>query len=136
VDAIAELTETGNSLKANKLRIIATILESTTKLHANRAAWDDPWKREKLESISVLLQGALRARTKVGLKMNAPENVLVQILGILPAMKKPSISKLVDSDWVAIEVVLDEIQVRELIPALKSIGAQDIIEYKLSKVIP
>jgi len=135
VDAIAELTETGNSLRANKLRIIATILESTTKLHANHAAWDDPWKRAKLESISVLLQGALRARYKVGLKMNAPEAMLSTILGILPAMKQPSISRLVDNDWVAIEVVLDEIQVRDLIPALKSAGAQDIIEYQMLKVI-
>ena len=136
VDAIAELTETGSSLRANKLRIIATILESTTRLHANRAAWEDPWKREKLESISLLLQGALRARSKVALKMNAPETALHTVLGILPAMKQPSISKLVDSEWVAIETVLDESQVRELIPALKSAGAQDIIEYQLSKVIP
>jgi ATP phosphoribosyltransferase len=136
VDAIADLTETGSSLKANKLRVIATILESTTKLHANHTAWGDPWKREKLQSISVLLQGALRARSKVGLKMNAPEEMLDKILDILPAMKKPSISKLVGSDWVAMEVVLDEIQVRDLIPMLKSAGAQDIIEYQLSKVIP
>jgi len=136
VDAIAELTETGSSLRANKLRIIATILESTTRLHANKAAWDDPWKRAKLESISLLLQGALRARSKVGLKMNAPEGALRAILGILPAMKQPSISKLWDSDWVAIETVLEENQVRDLIPALKSAGAQDIIEYQLSKVIP
>ncbi|MCL2301177.1 MAG: ATP phosphoribosyltransferase [Firmicutes bacterium] len=136
VDAIAELTETGNSLRANKLRVIATILESTTRLHANRAAWEDPWKRQKLESIALLLQGALRARFKVGLKMNAPGDALQTILGILPAMKQPSISRLVDSDWVAIETVLDETQVRELIPALKSAGAQDIIEYQLSKVIP
>jgi len=136
VDAIAELTETGNSLRANKLRIIATILESTTRLHANHAAWEDPWKRAKLESISLLLQGALRARSKVGLKMNAPADALDTILGILPAMKQPSISRLVHSDWVAIETVLDETQVRELIPALKAAGAQDIIEYQLSKVIP
>ncbi|MCL2494516.1 MAG: ATP phosphoribosyltransferase [Oscillospiraceae bacterium] len=136
VDAIAELTETGSSLRANKLRIIATILESTTRLHANKAAWDDPWKRAKLESVSLLLQGALRARSKAGLKMNAPEDALRAILGILPAMKQPSISKLWDSDWVAIETVLEENQVRDLIPALKSAGAQDIIEYQLSKVIP
>ena len=136
VDAIAELTETGSSLRANNLRIIATILESTTKLHANRAAWDDPWKRNKLESMSVLLQGALRARSKVGLKMNVPDGSLDSILGILPAMKLPSISRLVNSDWVAIEVIIDITQVRDLIPALKSAGAQDIIEYPLSKVIP
>ena len=136
VDAIAELTETGNSLRANKLRIIATILESTTRLHANRTAWEDTWKRQKLESVSLLLQGALRARSKVGLKMNAPAAALDTILGVLPAMKQPSISRLVDSEWVAIETVLDETQVRDLIPALKSAGAQDIIEYQLSKVIP
>ncbi|MCL2808234.1 MAG: ATP phosphoribosyltransferase [Coriobacteriia bacterium] len=136
VDAIAELTETGSSLRANKLRIIATILESTTKLHANHAAWDDPWKQEKLQSISVLLQGALLARSRVGLKMNVPNGALDTILAILPAMKTPSISKLIESDWMAIEVILDEIQSRNLIPALKSAGAQDIIEYPLSKVIP
>ena len=136
VDAIADLTETGSSLKANKLRIIATVLESTTKLHANRDAWAEPWKREKLESISVLLQGALRARKKLGLKMNVPENVLNSVLDILPAMKKPTISKLVECDWVAIEIILDETQARNLIPALKSAGAQDIILYPLSMVIP
>jgi len=136
VDAIAELTETGSSLRANKLRIIDTILVSTTKLHANHEAWNDAWKREKLESISVLLQGALRARSKVGLKMNVPDGALNKVLDVLPSMKQPSVSRLIDSDWVAIEVVLDEIQVRDLIPALKTAGAQDIIEYPLSKVIP
>jgi len=136
VDAIAELTETGDSLRANNLRVIATIMESTTKLFANQESWNDPWKRNKLESIAVLLQGALRARSKVGLKMNVPEASLDTILQVLPAMKQPSISKLVGSDWVAIEAVLDEIAVRDLIPALKSAGAQDIIEYPLSKVIP
>jgi ATP phosphoribosyltransferase len=136
VDAIAEITETGSSLIANKLRIIATIMESTTKLHANRMAWDNPWKKEKLQNISVLLQGALQARFKVGLKMNVKEDAMHKILSILPSMKQPTISKLVNSEWVAIEAVLDEIQVRDLIPALKSAGAQDIIEYPLSKVIP
>jgi len=136
VDAIADITETGSTLAANKLRIIATILESNTKLHANRAAWADPWKKTKIENISMLLQGALRAKTKVGVKMNVPDGALPMILKILPAMKQPTISKLVDSDWVAIEVIIDELQGRELIPALKSAGAQDIIEYPLSKVIP
>ena len=136
VDAIADITETGSSLVANKLRIIATILESTTKLHANRDAWEVPWKREKIESISVLLHGALRARAKFGLKMNVPEDVLSAVLGILPAMKQPTISKLVNCDWVAIEIILDEIQARNLIPTLKSAGAQDIILYPLSMVIP
>jgi len=136
VDAIADITETGSSLIANKLRIIATILESTTKLHANRNSWDDPWKKEKLENLSMLLQGALWARSKVGLKMNAPEEALTAILAVLPAMKQPTISKLVDGKWVAIETVLNETESRNLIPVLKSAGAQDIIEYPLSKVIP
>jgi len=136
VDAIADITETGSSLKANNLRIIATILESTTKLHANRSSWDDPWKREKLQSLAVLLQGALRARSKVGLKMNVPGTMLETILDVLPAMKQPTVSRLVHSDWVAVEVILEESQVRDLIPALKRAGAQDIIEYPLTKVIP
>ena len=136
VDAIVDITETGSSLIANKLRILATILESTTKLHANRSAWDDPWKKDKLENLAMLLQGALSARFKVGLKMNAPEEALAAILDILPAMKQPTISRLVDSKWVAVETVLNEAQSRNLIPALKSAGAQDIIEYPLSKVIP
>ena len=136
VDAIADLTETGSSLKANKLRILATILESTTKLHANRDSWNDAWKREKLESISLLLQGALRARSKVGLKMNVPNKVLDAVLSILPSMKQPTVSQLADIDWVAIEIVLDEIQARNLIQPLKSAGAQDIILYQLLMVIP
>lgn len=136
VDAIADITETGSSIKANNLRIIATILESTTKLHANTAAWNDPWKKEKLQNLAVLLQGALRARSKVGLKMNVPGDKLDTILDVLPSMKHPTISQLVHSDWVAVEVILEEKQVRDLIPALKRAGAQDIIEYPLTKVIP
>lgn len=136
VDAIADITETGSSLKANNLRIIATVLESTTKLHANKKSWENPWKREKLQNLSVLLQGALRARSKVGLKMNVPGDKLETILDILPAMKQPTISQLVHSDWVAVEVILEERQVRDLIPALKRAGAHDIIEYPLNKVIP
>jgi len=136
VDAIADITETGSSLKANNLRIIATILESTTKLHANKESWEDPWKKEKLQNLAVLLQGALRARSKVGLKMNVSGDQLETILDVLPAMKQPTISQLVHSDWVAVEVILEETQVRDLIPALKKAGAQDIIEYPLTKVIP
>ncbi|MBP7330916.1 MAG: ATP phosphoribosyltransferase [Firmicutes bacterium ADurb.Bin373] len=136
VDAIADITETGSSIKANNLRILTTILESTTKLHANTAAWEDPWKKEKLQSLAVLLQGALRARSKVGLKMNVPGEKLDAILDVLPAMKQPTVSQLVHSNWVAIEVILEEKQVRDLIPALKRAGAQDIIEYPLTKVIP
>jgi len=136
VDAIADITETGSSLKANNLRVIATILESTTRLHANKVSWQDSWKREKLQNLAVLLQGALRARSKVGLKMNVPGDKLEAILDVLPAMKQPTISQLVHSDWVAVEVVLEDKQVRDLIPALKRVGAQDIIEYPLTKVIP
>ncbi len=136
VDAIADITETGSSIKANNLRIIATILESSTKLHANKDSWEDQWKREKLQNLAVLLQGALRADSKVGLKMNVPKDSLDSVLSVLPAMKHPTISKLYNSDWVAVEVVLDEKQVRNLIPPLLQIGAQDIIEYPLNKVIP
>ena len=136
VDAIADITETGSSLKANNLRVIATILESTTKLHANKDSWEDPWKKEKLQNLAVLLQGALRARSKVGLKMNVAGDQLETILAVLPAMKQPTISQLVHSDWVAVEVILEETQVRDLIPALKKAGAHDIIEYPLTKVIP
>lgn len=136
VDAIADITETGSSLKANNLRIIATILESSTKLHANRRSWEDPWKREKLLNLSVLLQGALRADSKVGLKMNVPGDKINSVLSVLPAMKHPTISQLYNSDWVAVEVVLDEKMVRDLIPPLRRMGAQDLIEYPLNKVIP
>ena len=136
VDAIADLTETGSSLRANKLRVIATVLESTTRLHANQNSWEDPWKREKLQNMAVLLQGALRADSKAGLKMNLHKDMLDQVLSVLPSMKHPTVSQLVDSDWMALEVVLDEKQARELIPELKRSGAQDIIEYPLNKVIP
>lgn len=136
VDAIADLTETGSSLRANKLRVIATILESTTRLHANKKSWEDSWKREKLQNLAVLLEGALRADSKAGLKMNLHKDKLQEVLSVLPAMKHPTVSQLVDSDWMALEVVLDEKQARDLIPELKRSGAQDIIEYPLNKVIP
>ncbi len=136
VDAIADLTETGSSLRDNNLREIATILESTPRLHANKKSWADPWKREKLENLAVLLLGALRADNKVGLKMNVPGDRLDAVLEILPAMKHPTVSQLVNSNWVAVEVILDERKVRDLVPALKKVGAQDIIEYPLKKVIP
>ncbi|HAU31047.1 MAG: ATP phosphoribosyltransferase [Desulfotomaculum sp. 46_296] len=136
VDAIADITETGSSLQANNLRIIATILQSTPRLHASKMAWDDPWKKEKLQNLAVLLKGALRADNKVGLKMNVPGDKLEEVLKVLPSMRHPTVSKLVNSDWVAIEVILNEKKVRELVPALKRIGAHDIIEYPLNKVIP
>lgn len=136
VDAIADLTETGSSLAANNLRILTTILESTTRLHANRSAWQDPWKRDKLQNMAVLLEGALRAENKVGLKMNIPGDRMGAVLSLLPSMKHPTVSQLVDSDWVAVEVIIDEHEVRDLIPPLKKAGAHDIIEYPLNKVIP
>ncbi len=135
VDAIVDLTETGSSLRANNLRIVDTVLVSTTKLIANRAAWDDPWKRRKIQNLALLLEGALLAEEKVGLKMNAPRDHVAAVLEILPSMKNPTISDLTDRDWIAIDVVVDEKIVREIIPRLKAAGAQGIVEYPLNKVI-
>src|SRR5512136_2917717 len=128
-DAIVELTETGSSLRANKLRIVETMLESTTRLVANRKAWQDPWKRKKIENMAMLLQGALAAEEKVGLKMNVPKKALKEIIGILPAMHSPTVSQQTDPAWVSLEVMLDEKQARSLIPRLKRRGASGIIEY-------
>ncbi len=135
-DAIVELTETGSSLRANKLRIVEVMLESTTRLIANKKAWGDPWKRKKIENMSMLLQGALAAEEKVGLKMNVPKKALKEVCGILPAMHSPTISHQTDPAWVSLEVMLDEKQARDLIPRLKRRGASGIIEYPLNKVIP
>jgi ATP phosphoribosyltransferase len=135
-DAIVELTETGSSLRANKLRIVETMLESTTRLIANKKAWQDPWKRKKIENMAMLLQGALAAEEKVGLKMNVPKKALKEICGILPAMHSPTISHQADPEWVSLEVMLDEKLARNLIPRLKRRGASGIIEYPLNKVIP
>ncbi len=135
-DAIVEVTETGASLKANSLRIIETILESETVLIANRAAWKDPWKRTKMENITMLLKGALLAEEKVGLKMNVPKNKLQKVTGILPSLHTPTVSTLSDQEWVAVEVIMDERTVRNIIPELKRAGAQGIVEYPLNKVIP
>jgi ATP phosphoribosyltransferase len=132
-DAIVELTETGSSLRANKLRIVEVMLESTTRLIANKKAWSDPWKRKKM---AMLLQGALAAEEKVGLKMNVPKSALKEISGILPAMHSPTISQQTDPAWVSLEVMLDEKQARDLIPRLKRRGATGIVEYPLNKVIP
>jgi ATP phosphoribosyltransferase len=134
-DAIVEVTETGASLKANNLRIIDTILESETVLIANKKAWKDPWKKRKMENIVILLKGALVAEEKVGLKMNVPAKKLKEVTGILPSLHTPTISSLSDKDWVAIEVILDEKVVRDIIPDLKRAGAQGIVEYPLNKVI-
>lgn len=136
VDAIVDVTETGSSLVANKLRILTTVIESVTVLVANKVAWEDPWKRRKIEQLTMLLQGALRAEGKVGLKMNVPQDHLGRVVSLLPSMKGPTISELADGKWVAVETVIDEKTVREIIPQLKAAGAQDIIEYPLNKVIP
>lgn len=135
VDAIVELTETGRSLKANKLRIIDEVLSSTTRFIANRKAWQDRWKREKMENIAILLKGALAAEGMVGLKMNLKEKDLDRIMEILPSLKRPTISPLTISGWIAIEVVVEEKVVKKMIPELKRAGAEGIIEYPLNKLI-
>jgi len=134
-DAIVDVTVTGSSLRVNNLRIIDTILESTTVLVMNREAHADGWKREKVENIAMLLQGALNAEFKVGLKMNLPTDKLDEIASILPSLHNPTISHLKDEKWLALEVIIDESKVRELIPVLRKAGAVDIIEYPLNKVI-
>ena len=135
-DAIVELTETGSSLRANNLRIVETILESTTVLIANRDAWKDPWKRQKIENIAMLLMGALRAQEKVGLKMNVARADLDRVLKVLPALQNPTVSSLSKAGWFSLEVIVDEKTVRELLPVLKKTGASGIVEYPLNKVIP
>jgi ATP phosphoribosyltransferase len=136
LDGIVDLTETGSSIRANNLRIIDTLLTSTTRFVANKSAWETPWKREKMENIAMLLRGAIEARAKVGLKMNVPEAKLAEVVSFLPAEKSPTVSRLSDKDWVAVEVILEEKQERELIPRLKRAGATGIITYPLNKVIP
>jgi len=136
VDAIVELTETGSSLRSNRLRIVDTLMTTTTRLIANRKAWQDEWKRKKIENISTLLQGAIRALAKVGLKMNVPEEAKEAVISMLPALKTPTVSPLKETGWYAVETVLDETEARELIPELKRAGAQGIIEFPLNKVIP
>ena len=136
VDAIVDLTETGSSLRANKLRILDTVLETTTKLIASQNAWADAWKREKIETLAMLLQGALLGEQKVGLKMNVAQDNLARVLSLLPAMRQPTVSSLVNNEWVAIETVLDERAARDLIPQLRRAGAEGIVEYPLNKVIP
>ncbi|MDA0745470.1 MAG: ATP phosphoribosyltransferase [bacterium] len=135
VDAIVELTETGSSLRANKLRIVETISESTPRFFANKEAWNDPWKREKAQNIATLLVGAYQAGDKAGLKMNVRRSNLDEVVNLLPALNNPTISNLLDGDWVAIEVIVDEKIVRDIIPQLKKSGAEGIIEYPLNKVI-
>ncbi len=135
VDAIVEITETGSSLRANNLRIVDTILTSTPRLIVNHKSWKDGWKRQKIETLSLLLQGALEAEAKVGLKMNIQEKNLKALLASLPALRNPTISSLSLKGWVAVETIIDEHVVREIIPKLKSAGAEGIIEYPLNKVV-
>jgi ATP phosphoribosyltransferase len=136
LDGIVEGTETGSSMRANRLRIIDTLLTSTTRFISNKTAWEIPWKREKMENIAMLLKGAIEAKAKIGLKMNVPESRLAEVISFLPAEKSPTVSRLADGNWVAVEVILEERQERELIPRLKRAGATGIISYPLNKVIP
>ena len=135
-DAIVELTETGSSLRANNLRIVETVLESSTRFIANKKAWQDKWKRQKMENIVMLLKGALAAEEKVGLKMNVTLKDLKRVMSLLPAMHSPTISALSDEGWYDLDVVIDEKTVCEIIPKLKKAGASGIVEYQLNKVIP
>jgi ATP phosphoribosyltransferase len=134
-DAIVEVTETGSSLRANKLRIIETVIESNTQLIANLDAWKDPWKRRKLEDIKMLLEGAINALGKVGLMLNVHRDSLQAVLETLPALKNPTISHLSDENWLAVNTILDESTVRTIIPRLKEAGAQGIVEYPLNKIV-
>ena len=135
VDAIVDITETGSSLRANNLRIVDTILTSTTRLIANKQSWQDSAKREKIESMAMLLLGAIEARKKVGLKMNVPRALVKDVIALLPAEKSPTINQLADAGWVAVEVILEEIAARELIPRLRRAGATGIISHSLNLVI-
>jgi ATP phosphoribosyltransferase len=134
-DAIVEVTETGSSLRANKLKIIDTVLESNTQLIANCAAWQDSWKRQKLEDMRMLLEGAISALGKVGLMLNVHRDNLPAVLNVLPALKRPTISHLSDEDWLAVNTILDESTVRNIIPRLKQAGGQGIVEYPLNKIV-
>jgi ATP phosphoribosyltransferase len=134
-DAIVEVTETGSSLRANKLRIVETVLESNTQLIANRDAWREEWKRHKLEDISMLLEGAINALGKVGLMLNVHQSCLDAVLDVLPALKNPTISHLSDKEWLAVNTILDESTVRNIIPRLKKAGAEGIVEYPLNKIV-
>jgi ATP phosphoribosyltransferase len=135
VDAIVEITETGASLRANRLRIVDTLLVSTPRLIVNHNSWKDAWKRRKIETLAMLLRGALEAESKVGLKMNLERKNLDRLLRALPALRNPTVANLSQPDWVAIETIIDEKVVRELIPRLKAAGAEGIIEYPLNKVV-
>jgi ATP phosphoribosyltransferase len=135
VDAVVEVTETGSTIRANKLRIIHELMKTNTQLIANRAAWNDPWKRKKIEQIRILLTGSLLAMGKVGLKMNVAKENLAKVMSLLPSLKAPTVSSLYSEEWFAIETIADAGIVRDLIPILLEAGAQGIIEYPLNKVI-
>jgi ATP phosphoribosyltransferase len=134
-DAIVEVTETGSSLRANRLRIIDTVMESETHLIANRASYEDTWKKHKIDSIALMLNAAISAQGQVGLMLNAKKAGLVKILDILPALNSPTVSELSDSEWVALNTILEEGVVREVVPKLKAAGATGIVEYPLNKVV-
>ncbi len=134
-DAIVEVTETGSSLRANKLKIIDTVMESNTQLIVNRGSWRDAWKRRKLEDMRMLLEGAINALGKVGLMLNVHQKDLRAVLEVLPALKRPTISHLSDEEWLAVNTILDESTVRDIIPRLKQAGAQGIVEYPLNKIV-
>jgi ATP phosphoribosyltransferase len=135
VDAIVEVTETGSSLRANNLRIIDEILQSTTRFIANRDSYSDPWKKQKIDDMVLMLQGAMAAEGKVGLMMNVPRDQLEEVLKFLPALQQPTISDLSNGEWVDVNTIIDESTVRHIIPRLKSAGARGIVEYPLNKVI-
>ena len=134
-DAIVEVTETGSSLRANRLRVIDTLMESNTQLVANKSALADPWKRTKLDSIALLLKAAMEAQGKVGLMLNVRRHDLGKILGLLPALQRPTISSLSDEEWVAVNTIIEERTVRDLMPKLKAAGGQGIVEYPLNKIV-
>jgi len=135
VDAIVEITETGSSLRANNLRIIETLMESNTKFVMNKEAYDNPWKKQKVERLVLMLQSAMAAKGQVGLMMNVPKNKLDEVMKILPEGKKPTIAELTDSNWMDLNVILEERLVREIAPALKATGVEDIVEYSINKII-
>jgi len=134
-DAIVEVTETGSSLRANKLRIVETVMESNTQLIANLDSWKDEWKRRKLEDMRMLLEGAINALGKVGMMLNVEKKNLAAVLAVLPALKKPTISPLSEGEWLALNTILDETTVRTILPRLKEAGAQGIVEYPLNKIV-
>ena len=134
-DAIVEVTETGSSLRANRLRIIETLMESETQLIANKKAWSDPWKRSKIETLALMLKGAMAAQNQVGLMLNVEKKNLDSILNVLPALNSPTVSHLRDENWVAVNTILEQSVVRDVIPRLKAAGGSGIVEYPLSKVV-